>query len=361
MKKWLLYGRTVNFADRSRRLRLKRRKIFLFMKTAFMRIAFISMGGLFLAVLVSGCQRQPVTERGFLLDTIVSVTVYRGPTNAAKGALALCGEYETVFSRTNPDSELYKLNHRETDTPPPELLDVICLGLEYGERTNGAFSVTMGAVSGLWDFHAEKPSLPDAEEVAKKTASAGREAVTVQDGRVFFQNPDVELDLGGIAKGYIAGQLAAYLQEQGVTSALIDLGGNLYCLGSREDGTPFQIGVQYPYEDRNVVIGGLPAENLSVITSGVYERGFVLDGTVYHHILNPATGWPVENELLAVTITSKTPVVGDILSTACFVLGLEHGLALVEEIPEAEAVFITKDFQIHLSSGLEGVFYATES
>ncbi len=317
------------------------------------------LGCVLLLVFLAGCgvHGEPAAASGFLLDTAVSVKIYRGPAGAAQEALALCGEYEKIFSRTDPDSELYRLNAREITEVSEELAALIQRGLEYGRATGGAFDITMGAVSALWDFTAQSPVLPDGVEVAEKLAAAGWEKVAVEGGRVTFQSPDTVLDLGGIAKGYIADRLAEYLRERGVSAAIIDLGGNSYCLGEKGAGMPFQIGVQYPYQDRNVGIGGLPVADRSVVTSGVYERGFSYGGSWYHHILDPETGWPVRNNLLAVTVVSEYSVDGDALSTACFVLGLEEGMALVEELEGVEAVFITDDFQLHSSSGLEGVFY----
>ena len=317
---------------------------------------------LVLGLLLSGCGRTagPVQASGFLLNTTVSVRIYQGGDRAtARAALDLCAEYEKMFSRTDPDSELYRLNHREIDQVSDELARVIALGLDYGRRTGGAFDITMGGVSELWDFTAEDPQVPDREEAARRLAHTGWETVTVEGNTVTFSDPETVLDLGGVAKGYIADRLADFLRGEGVTSAVIDLGGNLYCLGQRPDGAPFQVGVQYPYEERMTAIGGLPARDLSVVTSGMYERAFTLDGKLYHHILDPDTGWPVENELLAVSIVSERSVDGDVLATACFVLGLEAGMALVEETEGVEAVFITDDFQVHLSTGLEGVFYLT--
>lgn len=327
-----------------------------------MRKLFLSL--LALGLLLSGCggqeEDQIVQAGAFLLDTSVSVRIYEGgDRDTAQSALDLCANYEKVFSRTDPDSELYRLNHREITQVSDELAQVIALGLDYGRRTGGAFDITMGAVSELWDFTGEAPALPDASEVARLLAHTGWETVTVEGNTVTFSDSETVIDLGGIAKGYIADRLADFLEGEGVTSAIIDLGGNLYCLGSRPDGEPFQVGIQYPYEERRTIIGGLPAQDLSVVTSGLYERSFTLDGRLYHHILNPDTGWPVENDLLAVTIVSERSVDGDALSTACFVLGLEAGMTLVEDTAGVEAVFITDDFQVHLSGGLEDVFYPT--
>lgn len=310
-----------------------------------------------LSLLLSGCgNRQPVVREDFLLDTFVSVTLYDGSEETAQGALDLCRRYEAVFSRTDPDSELCRLNCREISQVSDELAEVIALGLDYARLTDGAFDITAGSVTSLWDFSAETPQVPDPAAVAEGLAHVGWEKVSLTGNTVVFSDPETIIDLGGIAKGYIADRMAAYLREEGVTSAIIDLGGNLYCLGTKPGGQPFQVGVQYPYEDRQTVIGSLPAEDLSVVTSGVYERCFTVDGTLYHHILDTATGYPVENDLLSVTIVSGASVDGDALSTACFALGREAGTALIESRENVEAIFITDDFAIHITSGLEGVF-----
>ena len=310
-----------------------------------------------LSLLLSGCgNRQPVVREAFLLDTFVSVTLYDGSEETAQGALDLCRRYEAVFSRTDPDSELCRLNCREISQVSDELAEVIALGLDYARLTDGAFDITAGSVTSLWDFSAETPQVPDPAAVAEGLAHVGWEKVSLAGNTVAFSDPETIIDLGGIAKGYIADRMADYLREEGVTSAIIDLGGNLYCLGTKPGGQPFQVGVQYPYEDRQTVIGSLPAEDLSVVTSGVYERCFTVDGTLYHHILDTATGYPVENDLLSVTIVSGASVDGDALSTACFALGREAGTALIESRENVEAIFITDDFAVHITSGLEGVF-----
>ena len=310
-----------------------------------------------LSLLLSGCgNRQPVVREAFLLDTFVSVTLYDGSEETAQGALDLCRRYEAVFSRTDPDSELCRLNCREISQVSDELAEVIALGLDYARLTDGAFDITAGSVTSLWDFSAETPQVPDPAAVAEGLTHVGWERVSLTGNTVAFSDPETVIDLGGIAKGYIADRMADYLREEGVTSAIIDLGGNLYCLGTKPGGQPFQVGIQYPYEDRQTVIGSLPAEDLSVVTSGVYERCFTVDGTLYHHILDTATGYPVENDLLSVTIVSGASVDGDALSTACFALGREAGTALIESRENVEAIFITDDFAIHITSGLEGVF-----
>ena len=139
-----------------------------------------------------------------------------------------------------------------------ELAEVIALGLDYARLTDGALDITAGSVTSLWDFSAETPQVPDPAAVAEGLAHVGWERVSLTGNTVAFSDPETVIDLGGIAKGYIADRMADYLREEGVASAIIDLGGNLYCLGTKPGGQPFQVGVQYPYDDRQTVIGSLP-------------------------------------------------------------------------------------------------------
>lgn len=314
-----------------------------------------------LLLLLPGCSApagapEPVEAGSFLLDTYVSIRLYDGDEETAQEALELCRQYESIFSRTSPDSELARLNRRETDTVSQELADVITLGLAYGQLTGGAFDITMGSVTELWDFHAGELVLPDAAALGEALSHAGWEKVRVEGTAVLFEDPETVLDLGGIAKGYIADRLADYLRRAGVSSAIIDLGGNLYCIGRRPDGQDFRVGVRHPEGAQRQSIGALPVEDRSVVTSGWYERCFTLDGTTYHHILSPSTGWPAETGLASVTIVSELGADGDALSTACFVLGQEAGLALVESLESVEAIFIGEDLTVTVSSGLEGLF-----
>ena len=160
------------------------------------------------------------------------------------------------------------------------------------------------------------------------------------------------IDLGGIAKGYIADELAAFLREQGVTSADLNLGGNVITIGRKPDGTAWRIGVQNPHGSRDESILILNLVDATVVTSGNYERYFELDGVRYHHILDPETGYPVSNGLASVSIITQSSMYADALSTACYVLGLEEGMALIEELEDVEAIFITEDLEIHYSSGV---------
>ena len=313
-----------------------------------------------LLALLAGCAApgrspQPLRRSALLMDTVVTVSLYGGgDEELIEACFDKCREYELVFSRTDPDSELYALNRAGSMEVSEDLLSVIKTALYYCEYSGGAFDITMGAVSDLYAFSSEAPRVPEEAELAEAVRHVGYETVRVEGNRVTLTDPETVMDLGAIAKGYIADRLAEFLAQQGQASAVIDLGGNIRCVGSRPDGSPFRVGIQFPFRARSETVGAVEVRGSSVVTSGVYERSFEADGVLYHHILRPDTGRPVENELAAVSILSPLSVDGDALSTVCFALGLEEGLALINALEGISAVFITEDMQIHCSDDFAG-------
>lgn len=184
---------------------------------------------------------------------------------------------------------------------------------------------------------------------------------------VFLKKEGMGLDFGAIAKGYAADLAADYLRAQGVGQAILDFGGNIVTIGRKNEERSWLIGIQRPDNPRGTYLGTLPSADTSIVTSGVYERYFIRDGRRYHHLLDQKTGFPAVNKLQGVVIVSDRSIIADAYSTAVFVLGLEAGRALVEATEEIDAVFITTDNRIHLSSGLPDAFtlldeeYALES
>ena len=171
--------------------------------------------------------------------------------------------------------------------------------------------------------------------------------IVIDGNRIFLSDPKAAIDLGGIAKGYMADRLKEYLIKEGIESALINLGGNILAIGSKPDGTPFNLGIQKPFEKHGVTITSVKTVDSSVVSSGVYERYFKTDDALYHHILNSKTGFPYNNGLLGVTILSEKSVDGDALSTSCFALGLEDGMKLIQSLDGVDAIFVTDDYQLH--------------
>ncbi len=212
----------------------------------------------------------------------------------------------------------------------------------------------------LWDFTGQaadknaQKKIPAAADIQALLPHINYKNIRIDGNTVTLTDPQTQVDLGFIAKGFIADRLKESLLEKGVESALINLGGNILAVGSKPDGSPFEIGVRKPFDTQNTALTTLSLSDRSLVSSGVYERYFEKDGKRYHHLLDPFTGYPVENGLLGVTILSSSSMEGDALSTTAFVLGPEEGMALIESLPDTEAVFITEDYKLHYSSGLSG-------
>lgn len=327
-------------------------------KRLWKKVAAVLLSATLLPGVFSGCKRQiePVSQSNFLLNTVVTVTLYDSEDrDILDNCLKLCARYENMFSKTIENSEIYRLNHREPGTKEMEVseetAELIGKGLYYSQISEGAFDITIEPLSSLWDFKAEEPEIPDAGLLEQNAKRVDYKNISVERNKVIFQTDDVTIDLGAIAKGYIADKMKEYLKEQGIGSAIINLGGNVLCLGKRPDGKPFKVGLQKPFESHNVAADVMAIDDSSMVVSGVYERHFEKDGVNYHHILNPETGWPYENGLEAVTIFSPESVDGDGLSTTCFSLGLERGMELINSLDGIYAVFQTDNGELHFSEG----------
>lgn len=325
-------------------------------KNRTLRAGAFAAAVLLIAAVLAGCAApsvSPQTRDGFYLDTYVRVSIYdRGDcTELLDGAMALCAEYDTLFGRESSGSDVRRVNEAngeevEVDSRTAELA---ALGAEYSALTEGRFDVTCGAVTELWDFSGETAALPDAGTLEAALTTVGAENLQCTEHSVTMEN-GAKLDLGGIAKGYIADRIAEYLRDSGVESALIDLGGNICAVGGKSTSEPFRVAVQSPY-DENDYLAVVRARDMSVVTAGKYERGFELDGVRYHHILDLSTGMPSESGVCAATVISPLSVSGDALSTSCVLLGAEEALALIESIPDTEAILSLDSGETLYTSG----------
>ena len=326
---------------------------------------------------------QPISISSIKLNTAVQITIYDSQDKALlDDCLALCDKYELVFSRTNEKSELYKLNHRKDTsdkdpnadgqtTPYPvsgtadtwhiseDLAALLSEGLDITRESDGAFDIAIAPLTSLWDFTAEDPKVPDDAAIQKALPLCSSDGVTIDGQDITLPSDDIQFDVGAIAKGYIADRMKDLLVKKGVKSAIINLGGNVLCIGSKPDGTPFKVGIQKPFADRNETEAVMDIAGKSVVSSGIYERCFKQGGKLYHHILNPQTGYPYDNGLISVTIISDQSVDGDALSTTCFALGLEDGLKFAEK-KGVQAVFITEDYELHYTDGFQDEINVTD-
>ena len=345
-------------------------------------------------LLFTGCQnttgtstateKEPISISSIKLNTAIQITIYDSQDKSLlDDCLALCDRYELIFSRTNENSELYKLNHRisdsavsnqtiETQTTPYQvngttntwhiseyLAALLSQGLSITRESDGAFDIAIAPLTSLWDFTAEDPKVPDDAAIQKALPLCSSDGVTIDGQDITLPSDDIQFDVGAIAKGYIADRLKDFLVKKGVNSAIINLGGNVLCIGSKPDGTPFKVGIQKPFADRNETEAVMDITGKSVVSSGIYERCFKQNGKLYHHILNPKTGYPYDNSLISVTIISDQSVDGDALSTTCFALGLEDGLKFAEK-KGVQAVFITEDYELHYTDGFQDEINVTD-
>ena len=315
----------------------------------------------------TGCQKQQeITKFNFYFDTIIQITLYdKKHETYINDCFQLASHYEKLFSATISDSDISRINANAGNFVEvnEETIYLIQKALEFGKLSNGTFTVSIGALSKLWNISeliktmdnnrvADNSYIPSEETIQERLSHIGDSLIEINGNQVRLTDTKASIDLGAIAKGYIADQMKAYLVEQGVTSGIINLGGNVLTLSENRNGSLFQIGIQKPFSNTVKEIAIIKVADKSVVSSGNYERYFKVEDKIYHHILNPKTGYPVENELSQVTIISDSSLDGDALSTTCFALGLKDGMKLIESLDGIEAIFITNDYELHYSSGI---------
>lgn len=301
------------------------------------------IAALLFLILLLGCRTETAhSAAGFACDTVVTITAY-APQETVDEALRLCSDYEAVLSKTAAGSDVDRLN-RANGAPVevhPETAALLSLAAEIGKASEGAFDVSIAPASALWDFNAGTPTLPDETALLAACERIDYRNLVIDGNTVTLKN-GAEIDLGGIAKGYIADCVADFLKEKGVTSACINMGGNVVLIGAKPNGSLWTVGVRDPNGTPEQSEEVLTLSDAAVVTSGIYERGFDLDGVRYHHILDPKTGMPVQNGLASVTIIGTQSALCDALSTACFVLGEEKSRPVLERYG-VRAIFLYTD------------------
>lgn len=320
-------------------------------------------------IAVTGCSNpltftqneiSPVTVTDFKLDTYVSISSYDNTDESVlKDALALCDKYEDIFSMYKEGSELWRINENETTEVSTELGYVLDRALYWSSRSDKNFQISVGKVSELWDFNSEQHNIPDKASIneALKTVDDSKIKLKEKDnpseGWIISKPADTKIDLGAVSKGYVADKIKEYLIDHGVAHAVINLGGNVLCVGDKH-GSDFNIGIRKPFAQATDTIAVLALSDRSAVSSGISERYFEGEnGRIYHHIINPKNGYPYDNDLMQTTIITKDSLTGDCLSTLCFTLGLGEGMKLALNEADTEAIFVTIDEQLHYTPGAE--------
>lgn len=293
----------------------------------------------------------------FAMGTYMNLTAFGEQAEAAlNNAENRITELEALWSTTDENSEIYAANHSLGEAVPlsPETEELLRFALEIAEQTSGALDPTIYPLVEAWGFISQEYRVPSAQEISELLSFTGYEKVVLKNRAVTLPT-GTQLDLGAVGKGYTGELLAEDLKEQGITSALLDIGGNIQMVGGRPDGTKWRLGIRNPFGEGS--FGILEAEDSAVVTSGGYERYFTdEDGTTYWHILDPATGYPAESDLVSVTIISESGVLADALSTAIFVMGLEEGCKYWKSHGGFDMLLMTQDGEIYLTEGIEDSF-----
>ena len=311
---------------------------------------------------LTGCSAEsspePVQGTFFAMDTMMDFTIY-GESGLIDQSESLIASLESLVSVTDANSELYAINQTGSGTLTGKASSLMEQALEICRRTDGALDLSIYPIVRAWGFTTGSYQVPDEAEIQALLPLVDYRKIQYDaaDGDVTLPE-GMEIDLGSVAKGY-AGQLAAQmLREHGVQSALLNLGGNVQTVGTKPDGSPWQIGIKDPQGEDAMMV--LSVEDQAVVTSGGYERYFEQDGQTYWHIMDPSTGHPADSGLISVTIVGDEGVVCDGLSTALFVMGLEKAADLWAQSGDFEAVFVTASGEVYITEGLRDCFALTE-
>ena len=339
-------------------------------------------------LLLTGCggpaadpgETEPVTRQIFAMDTLMQFSLYGdGAGEAVQAAADTVERLDAALSRLDPDSQVSRLNSRagERTEVSGMLGGLVAFSREYTERTEGCFDITVAPVMDAWGFTTEEPRVPDAAELEALLPLVDSGRITLEsgeDGNFLTLAPGQAIDLGGIAKGYATDCLAEIFAQRDAERGWVSLGGNVLVWGTRPDGEPWRVGVQDPRQpDQAQNVGEIRLEDAFAVTSGGYQRYFEADGTVYHHVVDPATGRPADSGLLSVTVIAPAEPTGaldgeglaapgngamcDALSTALFVMGEERAVDFWRESGRAfDLVLVTEDGRVVTTAGIAESF-----
>ena len=291
----------------------------------------------------------------FAMDTIMKLTIYgENAEKALTQAENLITLYDNIFSVTNPESDVSKINNAKGNivTVSEETYDLVQKSLEISEQTEGLFDISIYPLVKLWGFTTEHHKVPDEDDIQLATQKVNYKNIELLPENQIRIGEDMEIDFGAVAKGYLSQQIIELLKEQGISSAIVSLGGNVQALGKKEDGKFFVVGITDP-GDGSSIFGTLSVENKAVITSGIYQRYFEENGKKYHHIIDKRTGMPADNNLASVTVIAENGIMADALATALLVMGENEAKEYVKSHKDIEIILIDKKGNVWQSEGVE--------
>lgn len=306
----------------------------------------------------SGAKDASVTRTVFAMDTVMDVTPYgRNAEKAAAAAIERITELEKTFSVTMEDSDIFAVNRANGQpvTVSDDTITLLQTALDFCGQTHGALDVSIYPVLKAWGFTTGDYRVPDAEELAALLARVDYAKVQCDaDASTVTIPAEMEIDLGSVAKGFTGDEIMRVFRDNGVTSGMVNLGGNVQTLGSKPDGSVWRIGVQSPTGEGYV--GVIEVRDEAVVTSGGYERYFEQDGEVYWHIIDPATGAPAKNGVISATVVSASGVRCDALSTALFILGQDAAEDYWRAHADFDYLLVLEDGRLVASEGIADRF-----
>lgn len=330
---------------------------------------------IFCLIVLSGCNdkvktgepkinKEPYSDQQTLLGTYVQIRIYDdGKEEVLEKAFDRVKELGDKITVNEKGSEIDEINDQAGIKPVKVSDDVYPLlkrAYEYSEDSSGGFDMAIGPITQLWHIGFDDARKPSQAEIDQALKLVDYHKVKLDDAEqtAFLEEKGMALDLGAIAKGYITDEVVKVLQENGVTTAIVDLGGNVFVLGKspRGENADWTVGIQDPNKARNSIIGKIKESNKTLVTSGIYERYLEVDGQTYHHLFDPETGYPFDNDIAGVTVVTNKSIDGDGLSTAVFAMGVKKGLEYAEGLKDVDVIFITKEDKVYVSKDIEGTF-----
>lgn len=303
-------------------------------------------------------RQEEKKESFFAMNTYITFTAYG---DNAESVLSQAKDkftaLEQLWSVTDEHSEIYTVNHARGQpvTVSNDTAEILAFALETADKTNGALEPTIYPVLTAWGFTAEENRIPSNDEIKDLLNKIGYDKVVLNENAVLLPE-GMMLDLGAVGKGYAGDIITELLKEHGITSALLDIGGNIQVVGTKPDGSDWRLGIRDPFGEGNV--GVLTVQDEAVVTSGSYERYFVgEDGKRYGHIIDPSTGYPAESGLASVTVIAKEGKLCDALSTSLFVMGFDRAADCWRQNGGFDMLLITEKGEIYLTEGIKDRFF----
>ncbi|MEG1311216.1 MAG: FAD:protein FMN transferase [Romboutsia sp.] len=330
------------------------------------RKTIIIIATIILAISLVSCTKEgsnhKVSRTELFMGTTINITLYDNNSDKLMESIfTRIEEIEDLVSINKEGTEIAQLNEN-AGIKGVKLSDfsynLIKKAMKYSELSDGGYDISIGPLVKLWSIGLPEAKVPSEEEINEAIESIDYSKIKLNDStkEVFLSEKGMMIDLGSIAKGYATDEIITILKDNNIEQAIVDLGGNIYVIGLKDGQHKWKIGIQDPFTDRGNIVGTIDVTNKSIVTTGIYERFLEKDGVKYHHILNPKTGYPYNNDIAGVTIVSDKSVEADALSTLIFTKGIKEGIKLLEGLDKVEAVFVSNENEVFVTEGLKDNF-----